>query len=255
MIRYPATRLGGVGSMEMKIAGGGFVTSEAKTQTINGIETGLVEGYIASKALEDGRWPDKFEGINVFGDSIADHRKRNNRPVRMLYMHDRRQQIGMFPIETVREDERGLFGVGHINLGTQKGQEVYALARQGAISDFSIGFSIEKTEHVRFEEIDGIEIRYIMKATIHEGSLVDEPMNKDAMVTSVKAAEKITIERLSTMTARELEEALEKSGLFSRTARRAMVSELKGLTRREECDVLGDVLAVLKQMREPSVGA
>jgi len=235
----------------MKIAGGGFVTEEAKVQTINGVEVGVVEGYIASKAIEDNQFPDEFRGDAVFGESIQEHRARGNRPIRFHYMHQRDQQIGMFPIESVKENPRGLFGVGHINLGLQKGQEVYALARQGAISDFSIGFFIPSRSDYFFEEQGDKEVRVITKATILEGSLVDEPMNKDARVTGVKAEEQITIERLADMTTRELEECLKESGLFSRDALRKVVSECKGLTRREDSDVLSDVAKAIRAMRAP----
>lgn len=238
----------------MKTIGGGFVTSEAKVQEINGIKTGVVEGYIASKQIEDNNWPDKFEGTNVWGDSIQEHRDRNNRPVRLNFMH-RRDPIGGFPIEMVREDDRGLFGVGHINLELQKGQEVFSLARQGAISDFSIGFFIPSVSDVRFEEIGDVEVRFITKATILEGSLVDEPMNKDAQVTGVKAEDMVTISKLAEMTPRELEEILEKTGAFSRSVQRMIVSNLKDLTRPNESAVFGDVLEAVKSMHSGQAGA
>lgn len=65
--------------MQMQIAGGGWV-SGTKVETIDGIEVGIVEGYIASKTLETGRFPDEFRGTNVFGDSIQDHTGRGRGP-------------------------------------------------------------------------------------------------------------------------------------------------------------------------------
>ena len=44
--------------------------------------------------------------------------------------------IGGFPVETLREDGTGLFGVGEVNLDTQAGREVYSMARQGVLRDF-----------------------------------------------------------------------------------------------------------------------
>jgi hypothetical protein len=52
--------------------------------------------------------------------------------------------------------------------------------------DFSVG--IDPQSRTFEKTADGIEVRVITKARLYEASLVDEPMNKDAQVTSVKAA-------------------------------------------------------------------
>ncbi len=143
---------------------------------------GIVEGYIATFDIDRG----DFFGVRdqfvpgAFRDSIVDHLQRN-RSVRLLSHHDK--IIGQFPIDTVREDERGLFARGEINLDVQEGREIYSLVRQGAISDFSIGFSINENGSVT----EG-DLRTITKAKIWEGSLVDEPMNPHANVTDIKKA-------------------------------------------------------------------
>lgn len=235
--------------MQMKIAGGGAVTG-SKVETRDGIEIGIIEGLLASKTLEDNDFPDKFDGPNVFGDSLAEHRARGNRPIRFNFMHQR-DPIGGFPIDKAFEDERGLNVVGEIPLIDERSRSIHQRAKLGFLTDLSIGFRIPGREFMRFEERDGKEVRIITRADVLEGSLVDEPMNKDATVSVVKAADMVTVDRLSAMTARELEAVLEGTGLFSRKALRQMVAELKVLTRPAESDVLRDVAEAIRTMRAP----
>lgn len=147
---------------------------------------GIVEGYIASWKVEDGLYPDRFER-GAFADSIEEHKRRGQRPVRLLRQHDRTRLIGGFPISTVREDAKGLWGSAELNLELQEARDTHALAKQGVLSDFSIGF---RALDFRFEKNEaGVEVRVITKATIYEGSLVDEPMNVHAVVTAVKSVD------------------------------------------------------------------
>lgn len=158
---------------------GGSVTGTKQTER-NGVPVGLVEGYIATWDIDRGDWTglrDKFLP-GAFAESLERHRK-TNRPIRLKDQHSR--TVGGFPIATVKEDERGLFGIGEINLEVQQGREAFSLAKQGIISDFSIGWQNIESNIVA----DGI--REISKAEIWEGSLVDEPMNPFANITAVKA--------------------------------------------------------------------
>lgn len=167
------------------IHAGGLVTKAlGEVSDRNGVPIGRIEGYFASFQLEDGPYPDRITP-GAFLASIAEHKARGNRQVRVNWMH-RRSPIGGAPIETVREDARGLYGITEINLSIQQGAEAYSLAKQRVVVDYSVGIdpqarSFEKTA-------DGIEVRVITKARLYEVSLVDEPMNKDAQVTAVKAA-------------------------------------------------------------------
>lgn len=158
---------------ETKHIGGNIV--EVKQVERNGVPVGIIKGHIATFDLDRGF--DRFTP-GAFLESIEDH-KRNKRPIRLKDHHGR--TVGGFPIETVVEDEKGLFAAGEINLEVQQGRELFALAKQGVISDFSIGFtSVE----------DSVEngVRVIRKAIVWEGSAVDEPMNPAARITEVKAA-------------------------------------------------------------------
>lgn len=158
--------------IEKKTFGGNIV--EYKQEQRNGVPVGIVAGYMATWDLDRG--DDKFLK-GAFLDSIAEHREKD-RPIRLKKGHD--ETIGGFPIDSVREDDRGLYGVGEINLDTQEGREAFSLAKQGVLSDFSIGFSV-----VDFEIHDGVRI--IKNAVIWETSVVDEPMNPEANITEVKS--------------------------------------------------------------------
>ena len=168
-------------TIENKQIGGNVV--EVKQIERNGVPIGTIAGYISTWDIDRGSWGLKDRFIRgAFLESIADHRSKN-RQVRFKDHHGR--TVGGFPIETVREDERGLFGIAEINLDVQQGKEAFALAKQGVLTDFSIGFtSLEDTE----SNIDGDRVRSITKAIIWEGSIVDEPANQSANITEVKSA-------------------------------------------------------------------
>jgi HK97 family phage prohead protease len=165
----------------MKIKSNGSVI-ETKQEQRNGEPVGIVAGYLATYDLDRGN--DRFER-GAFAEAIEDLKQRN-RPLRMRYNHFK--TIGGFPPDTLREDEKGLYGEGEINLNTQTGRETFAMAKQGVLSDFSVGFGFEP-QNVRFEE----GVRVISKSKLWEASLVDEPMNPEAVVTAVKQFDQFPI--------------------------------------------------------------
>lgn len=166
--------------METKVQFGGHVV-ETKEENRNGVPVGIIAGHIAAWTPDRGGifgMPDRFHP-GAFQKSIEDHRLRNNRQVRFKDIHN--QVIGGFPIETVKEDDIGLFGRGEVNLETQRGREAFSLARQKVLVDFSIGF-------VAIDDKINAGFRDIFEAMIIEGSIADEPINQDANVTEVKTA-------------------------------------------------------------------
>lgn len=200
--------------MEVKVVGGRIV--ETKIENRNGIDVGIVEGYISTWDMDRGGW----DGIKdqfikgAFLESLQDHRNRGNRQVRLKDHHDR--TVGGFPINSVREDERGLFGIGEINLEVQQGKEVFLLAKQGVLTDFSIGFSVEESETNDSGAIE-TRIRTISKATLWEGSIVDEPMNPHANITDVKS-----------WGIRDIEKALKEGSKLSDSAAKKVIQIIKG---------------------------
>jgi len=153
-----------------------FEVQDVKQEERNGQKIGIVKGLGSTFDLDRGN---DIVMPGAFVDTIARH-KQNNRPVRMLFSHFSQNLIGGFPISKVMETERGLEVEGEINLlKGHMGEWVYSLAQQGVLSDFSIGFKTLDDEWK-----DGV--RLIKKLELYEISLVSEPMNENARVTSVK---------------------------------------------------------------------
>lgn len=205
--------------IEQKFLGG--IVTEVKQEDRNGVKVGIVEGYIATWDLDRGDWmgvKDQFVK-GAFLESLMEHVMKK-RQIRLKDHHGR--TVGGFPMEFVKEDERGLFGIGEINLEVQQGREAYALAKQGVLVDFSIGFSV-----VDFEMDENV--RTITKAVIWEGSIVDEPMNPHANITQVKNHEDDEVRTYNTADVedwgkRELEQALREGAKFSKNASKAIIS-------------------------------
>lgn len=204
---------------ENKQLGGNIVS--VKQEDRDGVAVGIIEGYIATWDIDEGDFlgvKDQFRK-GAFLESILEHIQRK-RQVRLKDHHGR--TVGGFPIAFVKEDERGLFGVGEVNLEVQQGRELYAMAKQGVLTDFSIGFSV-----VEFEMVD--EIRTITKAIIWEGSVVDEPMNRAANITQVKNKEGNNMAFYKTVdikdwTKRDAEKAFREGAQFSKHAAKAIFS-------------------------------
>lgn len=168
------------GAMETKSFGGHIV--EVKQSERNGVAVGIVEGYLAAWTPDRGGrfgMPDRFIK-GAFLDSIAEHKARDNRQIRLRDNHGR--TVGGFPIDTVFEDDFGLRATGEINLEVQQGKEIYSLARQRVVTDFSIGFIAQED---KINTVAGT--RDIFKAMIMEGSMADEPINVNAQILSVKS--------------------------------------------------------------------
>ncbi len=260
---------------------------ETKEEVRNGVKVGLISGYIATWDID--RWNDQFVK-GCFIDSIKEH-KAKKRQIRFKDHHGR--TVGGYPIEGVKEDERGLFGTAEVNLEVQQGREVFSLAKQGVLVDKSIGFSA-----IDWEIKD--DIRIISKAIVWEGSIVDEPMNEKANITEVKNAiqkasspdelkkvllkireipeeviesivecltqkEFLNYEDLKNLSDRELEDKLDAGVSFSRKTAKVIIATLKAAGLRDAdddslrdavdwSDVVADLKAINRQMEEKANG-
>lgn len=159
-----------------------FEVKECKETTRNEIPVGVIEGFASTTETDRGN---DIVAPGAFAKTIERH-KRDGRPIRMLRQHTDSKLIGGFPIDRVEERENGLFVVGEVNLAVQEGREAFALAKQGVLTDMSIGFSFTSIEDFEREEIDGEMIRVIRNLDLWEISLVNEPMNAGANITAVK---------------------------------------------------------------------
>lgn len=205
--------------IETKEVGG--VVLEVKQEERNGVKVGILEGYAATWDLDRGDWMgvrDRFVK-GAFLESLMEHVMKK-RQIRFKDHHGR--TVGGAPMEFVKEDDRGLFVVAEVNLEVQQGRELYALAKQGVIVDFSIGFTV-----VDFEMDENI--RTITKAIVWEFSGVDEPANPHANITQVKNNEDDDVKTYNTADVkgwgkRELEQALREGAKFSKNASKAIIS-------------------------------
>lgn len=204
-----------------------FQPTEVKEITRDGVSYGRISGYASTFGNVDRVGDVVVQG--AFKASIQDF-KETNRPVRMLYQHDGCELIGGFIPGLMFEDAQGLFVEGEVNLSVQRGAEAYALAKQGVLTDMSIGYSVDD-----FELKDGV--RYLTAIRLWEISLVSEPANPKAKITAVKTVDELreTIKKKS-----DLEKVLRDAG-FSRLSAKFMAS-LVDNNKLTDIDVKGDVM-------------
>lgn len=102
----------------------------------------------------------------------------SGRRVLMLWQHDTHQPIGQWT--EAREDARGLYLRGRLNLGVKAGQEAHALLKAGDIGGLSIGYREVTTR----QNSDGTVS--LLELDLREVSVVSMPANEAATVTRVK---------------------------------------------------------------------
>ena len=195
----------------------------------NGVPVGRVSGllttFVPNRPFDSRALPARFER-DAFDATIANHKERGNRPIRFL--HEHMDLIGGFPIDMVVVNNDGLFATGEINLETQLGRETFSLAKQGILSDFSIGYSVT-SEHTEDNQLiaDSIEL--------FEASIVEEPANQGAKVTS-----------LESLTGRELEKILMGTGRFNRTTAKELATAILTTDIKTDEELLQDFADSLK---------
>lgn len=137
-------------------------------------EEGLFEGYAS---LFD--QPDLSQDVvrrGAFSESLA---RRGIRGIRMLWQHDPSQPIGTWSL--IREDARGLFVRGRLNLAVARAREVHALMRDGAVDGLSIGYRVQRANKDRRRGQ-----RILEKLDLWEISVVTFPMLPAARVSQIK---------------------------------------------------------------------
>lgn len=121
-------------------------------------------------------------GNTDFHNDIVDHgafkKSLAKRMPSLLLHHDSRSVAGIW--QEAREDDKGLFLRGQLNMNVQSAKEAYHLAAQGALSGLSIGFYTKSDEI-----IDGV--RHIKEAELLEVSMVTFPANDRARISGVKS--------------------------------------------------------------------
>lgn len=167
-------------SMSLEYKTIGFTPSEVKEVDLDGGRYGLVKGLFSTYGNIDEVYDKVMPG--AFNKSIEQY-KQNGHQIPLLYRHS--ELIGGIKVDELKDTSEGLEGSALINLDVQRGREAYALAKQGVISSFSIGFTTIKSERNR----EGI--RELKEVRLGEVSMVPNPANTKAKITSVKAKKEV----------------------------------------------------------------
>ncbi|RIY01286.1 HK97 family phage prohead protease [Aureimonas flava] len=137
-------------------------------------EPGLIRGYASLFDRTDRAGDRILRG--AFARSLEE---RTASGVRMLWQHDPAEPIGRWTV--LREDARGLYAEGRLELGSRRGREALALLRGGAIDGLSIGFRTRRSKPLR----DAAR-RLLTDIDLWEISLVTFPMQEAARVREVR---------------------------------------------------------------------
>lgn len=160
-------------------------------------EEGEFEGYASTFGNVD-RGGDIVEA-GAFAKTLT----KGAGKIKMLFQHDPAQPLGKWL--DAKEDKRGLFVKGKLNLEVQRAKEVLALMRDGAIDSMSIGFRTIKQAVGDKPNV----YRKLLEVDLWEISLVTFPMNDKALVRNVK--ENVSI--------RDVEKVLRDAGLSNAFAK------------------------------------
>ncbi|WP_182085595.1 HK97 family phage prohead protease [Aureimonas sp. ME7] len=138
-------------------------------------DAGVIRGYASLFDRVD-KSGDRIQR-GAFARSLAE---RTAAGIRMLWQHDPGEPIGLWTM--LREDERGLYAEGRLELGSRRGREAMALLRSGAIDGLSIGFRARRAEPLR-----GVARRLLTDIDLWEISVVTFPMQEAARVTEARS--------------------------------------------------------------------
>jgi hypothetical protein len=138
-------------------------------------DQGIYEGYFAVFDNID-------DGLDVihpgaFTKTLEERAAR----IKVFYAHDWDKLIGPAP-DILKEDETGLYARGHLTLGTFWGNEVWALMKDGALTEGSIGYRVKDYKY------SDNGIRHLYDLDLYEISPVPLGMNPLTELSAVKAA-------------------------------------------------------------------
>lgn len=155
----------------------------------------------------------------AFDECIAEYRKSGRMP-RMLYDHKPGEDIGDWL--SMEVDKKGLLMEGQlwVNTGIQNADRGYRILKSKAEKGLSIGF--KPTKAPTFEK----SVRSFPAVMVRECSVTGAPVNKAAVITSVKSM----LNERGEITIREAEDILRDAGEFSATDAKAFLASItKGL--------------------------
>lgn len=176
-------------------------------------DEGQFEGYGSMFGNEDSYGDIVAPG--AFAESLQEHKAAGTMPA-LLWQHNPSEPIGVY-VE-MKEDEKGLYVKGQLELQTQRGQEAHALLRSGALNGLSIGYMVK-----RYERDEESNIYTLLEIDLWEVSLVTFPANGLARVEGVKMHEKIS----NLADWKSFEALLRDEGGFSKRSAAAMAASAR----------------------------
>ena len=194
---------------------------------------GSFEGYASIYGVIDGGGGSIAPG--AFRHTLAE-RKANGRGLPMYMQHGRMLGADPRPVgvwDTIEEDGKGLKVAGHlVGLDTETGRYNHALVKDGAMQGLSIGY---KTMKADYGKKPGDPRRTIKELKLFEISIVDDPMNAQARMISVKSFSRDEIDAINSLS--DAEDFLrEADGPLSKKSATDYVGRLVKIARREAGD-------------------
>lgn len=163
---------------------------------------------------------DDGNDIMMPGAFAASLKKRGPNGVKMLWMHDSSQPIGVW--EAIEEDQKGLKLSGKLLLSVQKAREVYDMMKAGIIDSLSVGYRTLKSN---FDTVTSV--RKLQEVDLWEVSAVTFAMNEKATIEMVKGGFEIP-------TRKQIETVLRNEGGFSNADARKAAALVKRILRNGE---------------------
>lgn len=171
-------------------------------------DNGQIEGYASVFGNVDSYGDVVVKG--AFSDFLANNSEKK---IPILWQHDTREPVGV--ASQLKEDDKGLYMMSELALKVRRGQEAHELAKMGAITGFSIGYTVEEE---KFSKTEGIN--YLTRLKLWEVSIVTFPANEKAQIEGVKQI----LTDGGMPSEREMEELLRQSG-FSKTQSKTFISK------------------------------
>ncbi|NEJ15503.1 HK97 family phage prohead protease [Rhizobium leguminosarum] len=175
---------------------------DANFKAVGDEDSGEFEGYGSVFGVIDSY--NEVVDKGAFADSLA----KNGLP-KLLLQHST-WMVGGIYLEA-REDERGLYVKGQLNLKVNAAREAYELLKQGALTGLSIGFRTLEEEINR-----ETGITHLKRVRLYEVSIVTFPANEAATISAVKSAPD---------TVRDFEDFLREAGKYSQQDAKLIASK------------------------------
>lgn len=223
----------------MKSAVSDFLTKDGPAIRVEDLsDTGEFEGYGSTFGGE----PDSYGDVVAAG-AFAETLRAGSMP-KMFWQHDPAKPIGRWL--GAKEDTKGLFLRGKLNMDVQQAREAHSHLKNGDIDGLSIGYRIKE-----YSTDAETGVWTLLKLDLEEVSIVSKGANTHARVTNVKAAKQAheLTERLKAgeqLTEPEFAAWLKGQGFSNSQAESAARVHLKGLARAAEA---AEALAFLQAMR------